>query len=293
MEKIVAEILFDIAQRINCESLSCDRQQEVILEAPVGSINLQISLKQMQDSWNNWSKAGLANVSPNLAPVLRRPQTLQKQVSSSVYNNFVNLINGKHTLWDLAVKMNQSVLPITRSLLPYINQGITEFVEVPDIPLPATQIKNKSTVPQTNTSTMPLIACIDDSPQVCKILEQIITANGLRFIAIQDSVQALPILMQTKPDLIFLDLMMPVVNGYEVCSQLRRTSLLSKTPVVILTSSDGLFDQVRSKVFGATEFITKPIIPNQVIEMVNKHIFTKTASKVNHQSNLAVSYLGS
>ncbi|MDZ8055607.1 MAG: response regulator [Aulosira sp. ZfuVER01] len=287
VEKTVAELLFDIVQRLNSEFLSCDRHQQVILEVPISSINAQISLKQMQDSWNNWSKAGLASISPNLAPVLRRPQELQKQVSSSVYNNVVNLINGKHTLWDLAVKMNQSVLPVTRSLLPYINQGITELVEVPDLSLP---VKNNSTVPQAKASTIPLIACVDDSPQVCKMLEQIITANGLRFLAIQDPLQALPILIQNKPDLIFLDLIMPVVNGYEVCTHLRRSSLLSKTPVVILTGSDGLFDQVRSKVFGATEFLTKPVVPDQVMEMVNKHIFTKTASKVNHQSNLAISY---
>ncbi|OUL24689.1 two-component system response regulator [Nostoc sp. RF31YmG] len=290
VEKTIAELLFDIAQRVNSEFLSCDRNQEVILEAPISSTSAQMCLKQMQDSWNNWTKAGLANVSPNLAPVLRRPKELQQQVSSSVYNNFVNLINGKHTLWDLAVKMNQSVLPVTRSLIPYINQGITEFLEVPDLPLPVTKVKNSLTVSQGKKSTIPLIACVDDSPQMCKILEQIITANGLKFIAIQDPVQALPILIQNKPDLIFLDLIMPVVNGYEVCSQLRRSSVLSKTPVVILTGSDGLFDQVRSKVFGATEFITKPVVTDKVMEMVNKFTGTKTASTVNHPSNLAVCY---
>ncbi|BAY11012.1 response regulator [Calothrix sp. NIES-2098] len=290
VEKTVAEILFDIAQRVNSEVLSCDRNPGVILEAPISSINPQISFKQMQDSWHNWSKAGLASVSPNLAPVLRKPQELQQQVSSSVYNNFVNLINGKHTLWDLAVKMNQSVLPVTRSLLPYINHGIAELVEVPDLPLPVSKVQNKSTITPAKTSTIPLIACVDDSPQVCKILEQIITSKGLRFIAIQDPVQALPILMQTKPDLIFLDLIMPVVNGYEVCSQLRRCSFLSQTPVVILTGSDGLFDQVRSKVFGATEFITKPVASEKVMEMVNKHLFAKTASQVKGLSNLAIGY---
>ncbi|MBD2355969.1 response regulator [Tolypothrix sp. FACHB-123] len=278
---IISEILFDIAQHLNSGTLRHERHQDVILKASTDVKIPNTIIKQAQEFWNNWSTAGLTNLSPHLAPIIRKPEQLQQQVNSSVYKNFTNSINGKYSLWDLAALRNQNPLSITRSLLPYIRQGIIELIEVPDLTLPATKSKNNERLVPPQKLNSPLIACIDDSSQICKILQEIITSNGMRFINIQDPVQALPILIQHKPDLIFLDLLMPVVNGYEICAQLRRSSVLANTPVVILTGSDGLFDKVRSKVFGATDFMNKPIDADKVLDIVHKYLSTVvTANKV-------------
>ncbi|MBD2725756.1 response regulator [Nostoc sp. FACHB-892] len=287
-ESTIVELLFDLALQGNFASISCNRSQEVILETPMSFTSAEMSVKHMQDSWKIWSEAGLANFSPDLAPVLRRPEQLQQMVSPSVYKNFVNLINGKFTLRDLAVKMKQSVLPLTRSLLPYILKGIIELVEVPDLPLGVTEVNNNSSNTQLKKRTAPLIACVDDSPQVCKILEDIITSNGLRFVKIQDAVQALPNLIQDKPDLIFLDLVMPVASGYEICTQLRRISTFTNTPIIILTGSDGLIDRVRAKVVGSTDFLTKPVVADKVMAIVRKYLPTASVSIDKSKSNLEV-----
>ncbi|MBH8561313.1 response regulator [Nostoc sp. CENA67] len=280
VESTIAELLFDLAQQTNFVYGSCDRNQDVILETPMSYTSADVSMKHMQDSWTTWSEAGLANFAPDLAPVLRRPEQLQQQVSPCVYKNFVTLINGKHTLRDLGVKMKQSVLPVTRSLLPYILKGIIELVEVPDLPLVITEDQNNSISTQPKRSTAPLVACVDDSPQVCKMLEEILTANGLRFVKIQDAVQALPTLIQDKPDLIFLDLIMPVASGYEICTQLRRISAFANTPVIILTGNDGLLDRVRAKVVGSTDFLTKPVTADRVMSVVRKYLPVQTPSQV-------------
>lgn len=279
VENTVTELLFDLAQQANFASVSCHRNAEVILEAPMSFTNADMSLKLMQETWKNWSEAGLASFSPDLAPILRRPEQLQQQVSLSVYKNFVALINGKYTLRDLGVKMKQSVLRVARSLLPYILKGLIELVEAPDLPLPVTEVKKNSTPLQPKTPAAPLIACVDDSPQVCQMLEQILIPNGLRCIKIQDPVQALPILIEHKPDLIFLDLVMPVASGYEICAQLRRISVFANTPVIILTGSDGLFDRVRAKVVGSTDFITKPVVADKVMTVVRKYVHAKSSVK--------------
>ena len=78
-------------------------------------------------------------------------------------------------------------------------------------------------VEQPEDLSKPLIACIDDSPQVCKILEQIITQQGYRCVSINESLQAVPSLIKAVPDFIFLDIGMPIANGYEICSQLRKS----------------------------------------------------------------------
>jgi chemotaxis family two-component system response regulator PixG len=285
-ESTIAELLFDLALQGNFASITCNRSQEVILETPMSFTSAEMSVKHMQDSWKTWSAAGLANFSPNLAPILRRPEQLQQMVSLSVYKNFVNLINGKFTLLDLAVKMKQSVLPLTRSLLPYILKGIIELVEVPDMPLVVTEVNNKPATTQPKKLNAPLVACVDDSPQVCKILEDIITSNGLRFIKIQDAVQALPTLIEDKPDLIFLDLIMPVASGYEICTQLRRISAFANTPVIILTGSDGLLDRVRAKVVGSTDFITKPVAPDKVMSIIRKYLPTLSVPIEKNKANV-------
>ncbi|MEL6457196.1 MAG: response regulator [Cyanobacteria bacterium J06621_15] len=280
VEKTIAELLFDLAQQAHFNQIKCDRINDVILEAPMSFTSADMSLKFMQDTWKHWSEAGLANFSPDLAPILRRPEQLQQMVSPAVYKNFVNLMNGKYTLRDLAVKMKQSPLPIARSLLPYVLKGIIELIKVPDLPFKIGDGQNASTIePEAETPSGPLIACVDDSPQVCQMLEQILVPQGLRFIKIQDPVQALPILIENKPDLIFLDLVMPVASGYEICAQLRRISVFANTPVIILTGSDGLFDRVRAKVVGSTDFITKPVVADKVMGVIRKYIQTPSPSK--------------
>jgi two-component system, chemotaxis family, response regulator PixG len=271
VDNTIAELLFDIIQEANFASVSCDRKPVPVMEPLFSSTGVDISMKLMQDSWQTWLEIGLEKISPNLAPLLKKPELLQSQVSASTYKNFVILLNGKSTLRDLAVKMKQSVLPLTRSLFPYIQQETIELIQVPDLTLQVSRTQNQLTVPSIK-STAPLVACVDDSPQVCQMLEEILLSHGLRCVKVEDSVQALPILIQSKPELIFLDLVMPVANGYEICSQLRRISIFADTPVIILTSSDGVFDRVRAKVAGCTDFMTKPIIANKVMAIAQKYL---------------------
>ncbi|WYL98520.1 MAG: response regulator [Gloeotrichia echinulata DVL01] len=272
LESTIAELLFDIKIHQHFATVSCYRHPQIISETPISLINADICTKYILEPWKSWSKAGLANFYPDLAPVLKEPEQLQQIVSLSAYKNFVKFMNGKYTLRDLAVKMKQNLLSVTRSLQPYISKGIIELVEVPDLPLAVTKVKTNLTTTRSNHPHPPLVACVDDSLQMCEILGRIMVGNGLRFIKVQDSVQALPTLIQNQPDLIFLDLIMPVTNGYEICGQLRRISAFTETPVIILTGSDGMFDRVRSKVFGATDFLTKPVVVDQVMAVLQKYL---------------------
>ena len=277
VDNTIAELLFDLAQQANFNGIECDRTEDVILDAPMSFTSADLSLKEMEEAWYTWSQTSLASFSPDLAPILHRPEQLQGEVSPTVYHNFVALMTGKYTLRDLAVKMKQPVLHITRLLLPYVLKGIINLVEVADAPLEVREPKN-NIVPKPVIVNTPLIACIDDSLQICQMLGQMIAANNMRYISIQDGMQALPILLEQKPDLIFLDLIMPVASGYEICAQLRRISVFANTPIVILTGSDGLIDRMRAKVVGSTDFMNKPINNEKVIAMVNKYLKTRAAN---------------
>lgn len=280
-KNIISEVLFDIAQQANFESLCCTRNDKITLDISLTFMNTDFFLTRMQEEWNAWSSAGLANFTPHLSPVLLQPKQIQQLVTPNIYKNFVEFINGKYTLQDLALKLNFHVRKISSDLLPFILRGFIQLLELPDLPLSikevkevkeVTQIKNNIKPLPNKQSKTPVIACIDDSLQVCQTLEIIITSNDMKFIKIQDAIQALPILIENKPDLIFLDLMMPVVNGYEVCAQIRRIPQFAKIPVIILTGSDSLFDRFRAKVVGCTDYTTKPIVADKVIDIINKYL---------------------
>jgi two-component system, chemotaxis family, response regulator PixG len=89
---------------------------------------------------------------------------------------------------------------------------------------------------------------------------------------VQDSMRAIATLLSRKPELIFLDLVMPNTNGYEICSQLRKVSAFRDTPIVILTGNDGIIDRVRAKVVGASDFLSKPVDAATVLEVTNRYL---------------------
>ena len=275
-KNIVAELLFEVVQHANFNFIRCERKPKVVLNIPINFISTKVFIARMEREWNAWSDAGLASFSPNLSPVLKQPELFKQKVSPDVYNNFANLLNGQYTLQDLAIKLNSNILKVASDLLPFVVEGFIEFSKIPDLPIAAKitqKDKKKNSISNIPKKTnQPLIACIDDSLQICKTMEKIITSNDMNFLQIQDTIQALPILIQKKPDMIFLDLIMPVVNGYEVCSQIRRVSEFTKTPVIILTGSDGLFDRIRAKVVGSTDFMTKPIVADKVMAIIHKYL---------------------
>ena len=270
---IVAEVLFDVTQAIQVNHYikpeNSSLPQLVLLDP--GQL-----LTEVQELWQTWQKAKIADRSPNKALVINQPEQLQQQVSPAVYQNLIKLLDGQRTLRDLSVVMNRDVKDVTCSLLPYIQAGLVELVSIPDL---ASPLASKSpAAPPTSTAAAkgPLIACVDDSPLVCQSMEQILTSSGYQFVAIQDSLRAIAGLLTNKPDVIFLDLVMPNTNGYEICSQLRKVSAFRTTPIIILTGNDGIIDRVRAKIVGASDFLSKPVDAETVLSITHKYLNSNT-----------------
>ncbi len=284
----VVEVLFDIIQQEETKPVKFRSDADEVLDTSLALLNVEQLLEEVQTMWNAWRSLGLADHSPNLAPVLRHPEQLQANTSEKVYKLLVSIVDGRRTLRDLAVLMKQDVLQLTRILVPLYRKGLVALVKIPDLaPSTVARTVNSvssgistsaspslhkviSTPPIAGSSNTPLIACIDDSLRECQIMEQILTEAGYRFVGIQDSVQALPTLLEQKPGLIFLDLIMPIANGYEICAQIRRVSAFKDTPIVILTSNDGIIDRVRAKLVGSSGFLAKPVNADRVLAVVRK-----------------------
>lgn len=263
----IVEVLFDVTQamQVTCE-LKTDKH--LPFSSRLVLIDAEQVINEAGKGWQAWQSAKIADRSPDMAPVITQPEELQQQTNPQIYQTLSQLLDGQQTLRDLAVRMKRDVLTVTRSLLPYVQRGLVKLIEIPDIPPPITPIDQEEN--QGNQKIT--IACVDDSPLICQTMEKIITGAGYSFIGINDALRAIAILLAKKPDLIFLDLIMPNANGYEICSQLRKLTFFKHTPIVILTGNDGLVDRVRAKMVGSSDFLSKPIDANLVIETIRKHL---------------------
>ncbi|MBW4460938.1 MAG: response regulator [Nodosilinea sp. WJT8-NPBG4] len=266
---IVADILFDLVQ-------ARETQYQLSRQLPLapGQIPVYVDdaqlLTSVTDLWDAWLEVGLETYSPNLAPVIQHPELIRAAVSPRVYESLMQLLDGQRSLRDLAVKLGQDVLNLTQALQPYIQSGWISLVEVADFP------PLEGLDPPRATEAAPKaalkIACVDDSPLVCKAMGQVIRAAGHDFLAITEGSRAIPTLLAQKPDLVFLDLVMPDTNGYEICSNLRKISRFKDVPIVILSGNDGLVDQVRARLLGATDFLSKPMEPIVILSVIRKHL---------------------
>ncbi len=270
---IVAEVLFDVTQAMQ---VTYQFRQENISLAQLVLIDSEQLIAEVRRLWATWCEAKIADRSPNRAPIVKQPEQLQQKTSASLYQVLSNLLDGKSTLRDLAVKMKRDVVTVTRSFLPYIQAGMVELIEIQDLAAPIQTITPKKVPTPPVTHTGPIIACVDDSALICQGMERILTGAGYQFVPIQDSLRAIATLLIRKPDLIFLDLVMPNTNGYEICTQLRKVSAFRNTPIIILTGNDGIIDRVRAKLVRASGFISKPINAQIVLETVHQYLNNST-----------------
>ena len=277
-----SEVFFDLLQqesqsplKITPETASTSSFLTSGLQMSISLVNIEEVLVESEQAWLIWQEKGLGKWSPHLAPMMKQQEKLREEVSGIVFQNFLKLLDGQRTLLDLAARMNKDVRRLTSSLVPYLNKGLLEMLMIDDIEPPNLKVQKSNSSQSRTSGNKPLIACIDDSPQICNIMEQIITKAGYRFVGIQQAIQAVPGLIAANPDLIFLDIGMPIVNGYEICSQIKRVSKLKHIPIIILTGNDGIVDRVRAKVVGANDFVAKPVEIEKIHEAIAQNLPSK------------------
>ncbi len=116
------------------------------------------------------------------------------------------------------------------------------------------------------------VACIDDSPTVLNSIRNFLDENTFSVVMINDPVKALMQILRSKPDLILLDVEMPNLDGYELCSLLRRHSAFRNTPIIMVTGRTGFIDRAKAKMVRSSGYLTKPFTQSDLLKMVFKHL---------------------
>lgn len=115
------------------------------------------------------------------------------------------------------------------------------------------------------------VMVVDDSATIRRTAEAILSQEGYTVIIANDGFEALPKIVEQQPDIIFLDIMMPRLDGYQTCSVIKHNATYKSIPVILLSSKDGVFDKARGKLVGSEQFITKPFTRDDLLSAIKSH----------------------
>jgi len=115
------------------------------------------------------------------------------------------------------------------------------------------------------------VMVIDDSNTIRRSAEIFLAQAGCSVLLAEDGFDALSKIADNHPDVIFVDIMMPRLDGYQACALIKRNPRYSATPVIMLSSKDGLFDRARGRMVGSDEYLTKPFTKDSLIRAVAAH----------------------
>ena len=203
---------------------------------------------------------------PELAPLAK----------SQKLPTFASLFVAKKNLYQIATITNVNTEFLVKHLKSSIEDNLIS--PLPSQELTLEQVNKNQTsenglfqtqkeLPTSPHADSTLIVCIDDSKTVQKQMKMTLEAGGYRVIGILDPTTALKMLSKHQPAVIFMDINMPELNGYDLCSLLRKSQKFKEVPIVMLTGRDGMIDRVRAKLVGATDYLTKPCDPNKLITL--------------------------
>ncbi|HXF07752.1 MAG: response regulator [Pseudomonadota bacterium] len=113
------------------------------------------------------------------------------------------------------------------------------------------------------------IMVIDDSKTIRRTAETLLSREGFDVITAQDGYEALGMVVRHRPDLVFVDIMMPRLDGYQTCALIKRHPDFRRIPVVLLSSKDGLFDRAKGRLVGSERYLTKPFTREELLEAVS------------------------
>jgi len=113
------------------------------------------------------------------------------------------------------------------------------------------------------------VMVIDDSKTIRRTAETLLKKSGCEVFTAIDGFDALSKILEHRPAIIFVDIMMPRLDGYQTCALIKNNKMFKNTPVVMLSSKDGLFDRARGRIVGSEQYLTKPFTKDELLGAIS------------------------
>jgi len=125
---------------------------------------------------------------------------------------------------------------------------------------------------QQSTNLNVKVMVIDDSKTIRRSAETLLKKVGCEVVTAIDGFEALAKITEHKPDIIFVDIMMPRLDGYQTCALIKNNQAFKSTPVIMLSSKDSIFDRARGRIVGSEKYLTKPFSKEDLINAITTHV---------------------
>ena len=116
------------------------------------------------------------------------------------------------------------------------------------------------------------VMVIDDSKTIRRTAETLLSKEGCEVITATDGFDALAKIADSQPAIIFVDIMMPRLDGYQTCALIKNNVDVQSTPVIMLSSKDGLFDRAKGRIVGSDQYLTKPFSKDELLSAIRDHV---------------------
>ena len=269
------EVILDLVQVTETQELYNYKTPDAIPSLLMSLISIEPLLNSVYQVWQSWKEEGLANYPLSSYLKVQDQEQLLNENRMSLNQELIALMDGTLTLRGIAAKTQVKLVQLSQILIPFIKSGAIALSSEPVLkPSRQQQNNNRSgeDISSRIQSSKKVIACIDDSVGVCEQLKALLTAASYEAVMFQNPATALSRVLKNPPDLIFLDIMMPIISGYELCKQMRRAPRLKTVPIIILTGKNGWVDRAKAKMCGATDFLSKPVRKEKLFETINQYL---------------------
>lgn len=207
--------------------------------------------------------------SPDQCPVLTNVERLRSSLASSTVEKLQHWADGKTSLRQLARFLNRDVLTLAKAIYPYVQQGLIHIVASNT----ASSTHNHSSMQHSKENpSIKAIVCIDDAAAICETVQSILQPQGYNAIAFTNPLEALNRVFQLQPHLILCDIVMPDLDGYQLCAMLRHSSAFRLVPIIMLSAKSSYIDRARANMVGATDYLTKPFESTELLLLIKKYL---------------------
>ncbi len=222
-------------------------------------LNWQQLMMAVNTRQQYWVK--IKSLIPGVAaiPLPPTPATLSKITEKAVEQHIKKWFDGQRTIVDIATALERDPLQVARSYTQWAQLGWMQCQKLDDLAFETL-----------SPPALPIVLSVDDSPIVQTRIKRALSDHCEVLLA-NDAMSALHLLARQPVDLLLLDVTMPGIDGIELCQTLRRMSKFAQLPIVMLTAKDKSYDRALAEMVGATEYLTKPLDDEKLIEVVDRY----------------------
>ena len=291
VEQVISEVLFDcLVESDRIEEFQVIRQNQInsmagILESPllkqtITQVNYKKTIEYLEPIVADWT-ANLPDCLPNHVPVVVDVDKLSESIDYDAERELFMYINGKRTFRDLAILSRQDLPKVAHFIAPLIDNKLIAVQQVEDRPIAnlyfaAPDPLYQATQPRKclKELDLPLIVYVDNDADSCQQAIEILNSAGYQIIAVNDAAKTLVVLLKNRPSLIIIDANKNDIDNYELCSQIKKVTELKNIPIIISRDREQMLDRVKAKIAGVSDFITRPIKPEELLTLAQKYTQT-------------------